>query len=334
MSAQFCVLPSEAVRSLCACEEKVPYLRLPHPRTDIPSLFLPIDNGDVATNQVLELQAINPMDSRSWFLGNEVIAGVGFTLSSIHFLISFASMTDGKLLLMTPVDPVFLLLPVLSCIQPNDGSAGQFKPADDMLEEAALRLQEQSQSRKDGRISNEDILRLTNLRCARNALKHICDIKEITEEITVYRYSRERVLDYLRKKVIRLSTPSTLEKSKTIIRSLAKDGLMEDGNEELLKIGQLRAACELVGHYLSPTLRDMLYASYDFTKLDTFLKSAIDEAMTSIAASQNKKAGNKTTTEGKKRKAAKGSLGVETLKKVNVDGMAKLSTFFKKADKV
>lgn len=56
--------------------------------------------------------------------------------------------------------------------------------------------------------------------------------------------------------------------------------------------------------------------------------------MTSIAASQNKKAGNKTTTEGKKRKAAKGSLGVETLKKVNVDGMAKLSTFFKKADKV
>ncbi|EKM80701.1 hypothetical protein AGABI1DRAFT_98838 [Agaricus bisporus var. burnettii JB137-S8] len=302
MSAQFCVLPSEAVRSLCACEEKVPYLRLPHPRTD---------NGDVATNQVLELQAINPMDSRSWFLGNEVIA-------------------DGKLLLMTPIDPVFLLLPVLSCIQPNDGSAGQFKPADDMLEEAALRLQEQSQSRKDGRISNEDILRLTNLRCARNALKHICDIKEITEEITVYRYSRERVLDYLRKKVIRLSTPSTLEKSKTIIRSLAKDGLMEDGNEDLLKtpVGQLRAACELVSHYLSPTLRDMLYASYEYAYIH------LHEAMTSIAASQNKKAGNKTATEGKKRKAARGSLGVETLKKVNVDGMAKLSTFFKKSDKV
>jgi ribonuclease H2 subunit B len=122
-----------------------------------------------------------------------------------------------------------------------------------MLEEAALVLQEQSQSRKDGRISNEDILRFTSLRCARNALKHICDIKSqwrmpgndcsshhftaITEEITVYRYSRERALDYLRKKVVHLSTPSTLEKSKTIIRSLAKDGLMEDGNEELLNSG-------------------------------------------------------------------------------------------------
>jgi ribonuclease H2 subunit B len=71
-----------------------------------------------------------------------------------------------------------------------------------------------------------------------------------------------------------------------------------------------------------------------FTKLDTFLKSAIDEAMASAAATQNKKTGNKPTTEGKKRKAVRGSHGVETLKKANVNGMAMLSTFFKKADKV
>lgn len=45
----------------------------------IPSLFLPIEGGDVAegaTSQILELQAINPVESRSWFLENEVIAGV------------------------------------------------------------------------------------------------------------------------------------------------------------------------------------------------------------------------------------------------------------------
>jgi hypothetical protein len=58
---------------------------------------------------------------------------------------------------------------------------------------------------------------------------------EITEEITVYRYSQERTLEYLRVKVARLSEPKTLEISKSITRSLAKDGLMEDGNEELLK---------------------------------------------------------------------------------------------------
>jgi ribonuclease H2 subunit B len=71
-----------------------------------------------------------------------------------------------------------------------------------------------------------------------------------------------------------------------------------------------------------------------FTKLDTFLESTINEAMASVAVTQNKKTGNKMTTEGKKRKAVKGSQGVETLKKVNVNGMAKLSTFFKKADKM
>jgi ribonuclease H2 subunit B len=72
----------------------------------------------VATSQILELQAINPIDSRSWFLENEVIAGVCSAPLLMPFLINFALMTDGKLLLMTPVDPVFLLLPVLSCIQP------------------------------------------------------------------------------------------------------------------------------------------------------------------------------------------------------------------------
>jgi len=58
---------------------------------------------------------------------------------------------------------------------------------------------------------------------------------EITEDITVYRYSQERALRYLRSKVLRLSEPKLLEISRSITRDLAKDGLMEDGNEELLK---------------------------------------------------------------------------------------------------
>lgn len=42
----------------------------------------------------------------------------------------------------------------------------------------------------------------------------------------------------------------------------------------------------------------------------------------------------KTAAGDKKRKAARASQGVESLKKVNVNGMAKLSSFFKKAEKV
>lgn len=56
--------------------------------------------------------------------------------------------------------------------------------------------------------------------------------------------------------------------------------------------------------------------------------------LTATPQNENKnKAATKATT-GEKRKSAKGSHGVEALKKVNVSGMAKLSTFFKKAEKV
>ena len=61
---------------------------------------------------------------------------------------------------------------------------------------------------------------------------------EITAEITVYRYSPERTLSYLRTKVARLSHQDVSEMSRTLTRSLAKDGLLEDGKEELL-VGEL-----------------------------------------------------------------------------------------------
>lgn len=239
-------------------------------------------------------------------------------------------------MLVTPLDPVFLLLPVLLCIQPPDGSPGQFRPADDILEEAALSIQEHYRARKEGQISSEDVLHFSKLKCTRDALKNICDVKEITEEITVYRYSQDRTLEYLRAKVARLSEPKTLEISKSVTRSLAKEGLMEDGNEELLKVGQLKAACDLVAHYLSPGTRTLLYASYDFTKLEAFLKKAVDEAMALTAPPENIKSKPvaKTVVGDKKRKNAKASHGVESLKKANVSGMAKLSSFFKKEEKV
>ena len=58
---------------------------------------------------------------------------------------------------------------------------------------------------------------------------------DITPELTVYRYSEDKVLEYLQAKVSRLSKQAVAEKSRTIIRGLAKDGLMDDGKEHLLE---------------------------------------------------------------------------------------------------
>jgi len=49
----------------------------------------------------------------------------------------------------------------------------------------------------------------------------------------VYRFSPSKVNEYLRKKVAHLETCAAFE-SRTIVRELAKDGLMEDGREDLL----------------------------------------------------------------------------------------------------
>jgi ribonuclease H2 subunit B len=57
----------------------------------------------------------------------------------------------------------------------------------------------------------------------------------VTPELTVYRYSEDKVMEYLQAKVSRLSKHAVAEKSRTIIRGLARDGLMDDGKEDLLE---------------------------------------------------------------------------------------------------
>ena len=57
---------------------------------------------------------------------------------------------------------------------------------------------------------------------------------DISDDIVVYRFSPGKVNEYLRKKVAHLETCPGVIESRTIVRELAKDGLMEDGREDLL----------------------------------------------------------------------------------------------------
>lgn len=54
------------------------------------------------------------------------------------------------------------------------------------------------------------------------------------------------------------------------------------------------------------------------------------ETAASIKKTNQAKSPQDKEATGKKRKATKASTGVEKLKKVNTDGMAKMSSFFKK----
>lgn len=67
-----------------------------------------------------------------------------------------------------------------------------------------------------------------------------------------------------------------------------------------------------------------------FEDLDAYFKTIENDAA-SIAVDTKTKTKAQGTKDDKKRKGAKASQGVEKLKKVNVNGMAKLSSFFKKS---
>ncbi|KAI0297102.1 ribonuclease H2, subunit B [Russula brevipes] len=303
------------------------FLRLPHPRTALPSLFLPYrcaqrvrPCGSQDAWRILEVQSVSPPNQRSWF----------FTEGEV--------ISDGKLLVMTPIDPTFLLIPILQTVKPNDGSAGIFQPLDDILDEAAPKVVRDVNGRTSDDalppICQEDLLSLTRCDCVVSAMKNICDFQDITPELMVYRYSEDKVIEYLQAKVSRLSKHAVAEKSRTIVRNLAKDGLMDDGKEDLLELARVRAACDLVSQYITHDLYSALVAKYDFTPLDVHIKAIKDEELAKALASapaNKSRAADAVDGDGKKRKAkSKASQGVEKLKKVNVSGMAKISAFFQK----
>ncbi|KAG0707389.1 ribonuclease H2, subunit B [Suillus ampliporus] len=353
MSTHLAILPLDIIDTLTAqLNQENPhpgfatrFLRLPHPRTGLASLFLLHDqhsqDDSTKTSSILEVQAISPTNARTWFIGEEVVA-------------------DGKLMVMTPMDPMFLLMYLLRVPQARVGSKGNFRPMSDIIEEVAATASDASEkdAQKDPslKVSTDDVISFLSLDFVQSSIKRVCDIKVITEEITVYRYSHDVVLENLKGKVARLSDPRVAEMSRTLVRNLAKDGLMDDGKEGLLESGRMKLACELLSQYLPRDILQDLIASYDFAKLDAHLKTVKDEelallalapdtgkrakapkAVTAGKGSQKRKkdakaADDVATGDGdkKKKKDAKSSHGVEQLKKANVAGMSKLSTFFTK----
>ncbi|KAJ3989880.1 ribonuclease H2, subunit B [Lentinula detonsa] len=292
------------------------FIRLPHPRTGLSALFLPHQTPSGST--ISELQVVEPINSRSWFIGNEIIA-------------------DGRLLMIMPVDPAFLLVPILRSVSPRNGTPGQFRTLDDIFEEAAMKLEQSSSKDSTGTISTKDLATFASLDCCKDSITRVCDRQDLPPDIIVYRFSPTKFIEYLKLKVENLLKSDVIEGSKTLMRSLAKDGLMEDGNEDLLQAGRLKIACDLIAQYIPSDLRTLLSASYDFAELDVYLEKLEEEQrLKAQEASTNtrsrKKAVKKEDSKEKvdKRKAPKQSQGVEKLKKANINGMAKLSTFFTK----
>ncbi|KAG8854032.1 hypothetical protein FRB91_004140 [Serendipita sp. 411] len=137
------------------------FLKLPHPRTDLPALFLPFSSESSVDReeQILEVQAVNPPASRSWFTDDNTV------------------LEDGRLLLLTPIDPMFLLLPILRLANPSIES-GTFQTIDAIFEAASQKVYEQQLEigeNTDDIPNYKDIILLSRMNFVPSALSRICD---------------------------------------------------------------------------------------------------------------------------------------------------------------
>ncbi|EJD52564.1 hypothetical protein AURDEDRAFT_111223 [Auricularia subglabra TFB-10046 SS5] len=319
MTTHISVLPREVINLVTSATESsgLRFVRLPHPRTNVPCLFLPYQTSTESGVQsaILEVQAVSPDCSRSWFLNDTHV------------------IEDGKMLLYTPIDPVFLLAPLLQLTAGNDGSMAQFRPAEDIFEDIASRISitaDTATTDSTHGTPNQDIYHLQRLPCVHEALRRICEYKELTEDLTVYRFTQQHLLNYIREKVVHLSSPAVFDGFIPLVRGLAKDGLKDapESKREIASLARTRAACELLSQYLPEATYQALLSSFDFTVLSTYI-ATLEADNTAMLTKTTPAA--PAAPKGTKRKATKqASRGVETLKKVNTTGMGKMTSFFAK----
>jgi ribonuclease H2 subunit B len=146
---------------------------------------------------ILEVQAVAPTNARSWFIGQEVVAG-----SVSQILYSFSEALSSQSRWKTPSHdpnrprisshpnpPIRLsrgpeknLLRNQRLISTQEnGDQGMFRPADEIFEDAAANLEQSSTSAADKDVSllvsKEDVFQFASMECCINALKRVCDVK-------------------------------------------------------------------------------------------------------------------------------------------------------------
>ncbi|CAE6416989.1 unnamed protein product [Rhizoctonia solani] len=262
MSTHITVLPEDFQKAVKQSGSSLRPLQLPHPRTGLRALF--VYHGST----LLELHSVTPDTPRSWFVGESVVS-------------------NGNLMLMTPIDPVFILIPFLQGLDPK----APFKPTDDFLEEALL-----SYSPPD--INKQDVALFMTLGCARRALKQLCETKVIPPDISVHKPSPERITAFIKRRLERVisaqavpepstsepasdstlqpssgSTPGKVQSFPTIQRQHLRLGLSveELGPLDCPKAQAIRAATrikiagEIVGNWVEESLMAEILATYDIS---------------------------------------------------------------------
>ena len=214
------VVPDGAVHSLH--EEAVKILKLRHPKTNSGSSFL----FSKSNKTLCELLSYDE-EHRSWFIGNKVLS-------------------DGRLMVATPVNPLYLALPYIK-------GAERLVPLDQMLTD-----QEFPEA--------EEILLET---LTQSRLQLVSESKG-SKELNVWKYNEEKTLSWLEGKVRLLA--EVFEKSSEDTSGGASSSIFNTVSGDPHEYR--RYALGVVQEYLDTSLSEKLEIKLDLPKVKVEAKAA------------------------------------------------------------
>ncbi|XP_067896432.1 ribonuclease H2 subunit B isoform X3 [Heterodontus francisci] len=268
------------------------FTKLRNPKTGNAALYF-FNSG---ASQVYEVKAFDE-EYRSWFIGQSV-------------------QHDGRLLFVTPLDPLFLILPYL--IQASE-KQGKFQPVDQV-------------------IKDEDFPRCSNiLNCTRTlqSLHHVTDKKEIGNQ-KFYKYNREKTLVWLRKKAEQ--TVKALKSTYLSVGGGVQSSMLIRNKQvtEVTEEDYLRYAHGLLSDYIPVDLSTEFLKFLELPAVST--KLAVSEPPSKKRKLTDKPVEaeedyTKFNSDSKEKKPSKMTAAQKSLAKVDKSGMKNISSFFTSKNK-
>ncbi|KAL0963471.1 hypothetical protein UPYG_G00306850 [Umbra pygmaea] len=260
------------------------FVRLRNPSTDEASLYL-FGSGDV---QLYEVKAFNE-DFHSWFIGQAV-------------------QRDGRLLYVTPMDPLYLLLPYLI----KASEEGKFQPVDQVV------------------IDEEFPACSRLLSCTRSlaSLHYVAEEKDVGSR-KFHRYSQEKTLQWLKKKVER--TVTALRRSTVSVGEGVKSTTYIRVKQEAREEDYVRYAHGLISEYISEDLSRALQTHLQLPELSSPKEVEPPSKKRKLSDKPVESAEDYTkfnSSDFARKPPKKMSAAQKTLAKVDKTGMKSMSAFF------
>ncbi|KAF9914457.1 Ribonuclease H2 subunit B [Lobosporangium transversale] len=277
MQQRICIGPKVSQNS----ENPISIL-LPNPSSGLPSRYI------IQEGRLFEMQVVDTEGLRSWFVGDTV-------------------QSDGSLYITTPIDPVFMFIPILDIMrQKTIDSEGRFLTIDTIFESDQY----------------TSLRHLSQLHKIELSLALVCEVRG-SSIMKTFRLDDDKTMKWLKQKVELIV--NKFESVPALVESIAyTESLPEVCRKEAI----VQSALRLVSAYLSDSWDAKLAAEYQFPELD---KMQSRTQLLSIS-DFGKRSGmdlDEDFKADKEIKKPKMSVGQKKLAKASA-GMKPISSFFAK----